>query len=73
MDSDFEGFRVDTQYSFFQHDNRGDDRIIDALTRRRATAIDPAPFPIRRATPLAAASSTPPRCSASAPMMAAVT
>jgi iron complex outermembrane recepter protein len=34
MDSDFEGFKVDAQYSFFQHDNSGDDRAIAALNAR---------------------------------------
>jgi iron complex outermembrane recepter protein len=35
MDSDFEGFRVDAQYSFFQHDNSSkDERLFAALDAR---------------------------------------
>ena len=30
MDSNFEGFRIDGQYSFYQHDNAGDQRARDA-------------------------------------------
>ena len=33
MDSHFEGFRFDGQYSFYQHDNSGRPEIIGALTR----------------------------------------
>jgi outer membrane receptor protein involved in Fe transport len=34
LDQDFEGFRIDTQYSINQHDNNGDQRIRDALNAR---------------------------------------
>lgn len=31
MDTDFEGFKLDTQYSFYNHDNRGKSRFTDPL------------------------------------------
>jgi iron complex outermembrane receptor protein len=34
LDQDFEGFRLDTQYSINQHENGGDKRILDALDAR---------------------------------------
>jgi outer membrane receptor protein involved in Fe transport len=34
MDTNFEGFRLDGQYSFFQHENNGDQRAINALNAR---------------------------------------
>jgi iron complex outermembrane receptor protein len=34
MDTDFEGVRLDTQYSFYQHENNTNDRVREALDRR---------------------------------------
>ena len=34
MDTDFEGFRVDSQYSFYQHNNRSDSTVTNALDAR---------------------------------------
>jgi iron complex outermembrane recepter protein len=34
MDTDFEGFRVDSQYSFYQHDNRVRGSVVAALNAR---------------------------------------
>jgi iron complex outermembrane recepter protein len=34
MDTDFEGVRLDAQYSFFNHDNNADDTVINALRAR---------------------------------------
>ena len=34
MDTDFEGVRLDAQYSFYQHNNRSDTGIIEALNGR---------------------------------------
>lgn len=34
LDKDFDGFRIDSQYSVNQHDNDGDQRILDALNQR---------------------------------------
>lgn len=33
MDTDFEGFRVDTQYSFYQHNNHSSNFVLDELNR----------------------------------------
>lgn len=34
MDTNFEGVKLDAQYSFFQHDNNGDDRVRRAVNAR---------------------------------------
>jgi len=34
MDTDFEGFRIDGQYSFYNHNNRASSQIINPLTAR---------------------------------------
>ncbi|HEV2748605.1 MAG TPA: TonB-dependent receptor [Allosphingosinicella sp.] len=34
MDTDFDGFRIDGQYSFYQHNNGTDQRILDGLDRQ---------------------------------------
>lgn len=34
MDTNFEGFRLDAQYGFFQHENNGDERARNALRAR---------------------------------------
>jgi outer membrane receptor protein involved in Fe transport len=34
MDTDFEGIRLDSQYSFYQHENGADDNVINALNAR---------------------------------------
>ncbi|PZU17954.1 MAG: TonB-dependent receptor [Citromicrobium sp.] len=35
MDTEFEGFKLDAQYSLYNHDNRGDAAYVDALNARR--------------------------------------
>jgi iron complex outermembrane recepter protein len=35
MDTDFEGVRIDTQYSFYQHTNHTSDQVIQELNRQR--------------------------------------
>ncbi len=34
MDTQFEGLRIDGQYGFYQHNNDGDERVLDANRRR---------------------------------------
>lgn len=46
MDSDFEGFRVDAQYSLYQHNNNGDERIRSAIRNRVAGGGSPSDFPL---------------------------
>ncbi|MCR5872988.1 TonB-dependent receptor [Phenylobacterium sp. J426] len=43
MQKNFEGVRLDAQYSGYQHTNEND-RIQDLVTRRQSTALDPSRF-----------------------------